>query len=111
MSILATFDQDEDVTDFVRCKIESLVANSTTADPLSTPGKQGREEYSQGEGGTGRTDWNSIQAQDRENSESFERMYVYSHPLFFAELVFTVLYFCGLSWQKKFAWNHKEASA
>ncbi|XP_050726567.1 TBC1 domain family member 9-like isoform X2 [Eriocheir sinensis] len=36
MSILATFDQDEDVTDFVRCKIESLVANSTTADPLST---------------------------------------------------------------------------
>lgn len=40
MSILATFDQDEDVTDFVRCKIESLVANSNTADPLNTPGKQ-----------------------------------------------------------------------
>ncbi|MPC89747.1 hypothetical protein E2C01_084706 [Portunus trituberculatus] len=41
MSILATFDKDEDVTDFVRCKIESLVANNTIADPLSTPGKCG----------------------------------------------------------------------
>lgn len=37
MSILATFDKDEDVTDFVRCKIESLVANSIVADPYSTP--------------------------------------------------------------------------
>ncbi|XP_063851572.1 TBC1 domain family member 9-like isoform X1 [Scylla paramamosain] len=37
MSILATFDKDEDVTDFVRCKIESLVANNTIADPLNTP--------------------------------------------------------------------------
>lgn len=37
MSILATFDKDEDVTDFVRCKIESLVANNTVADPLNTP--------------------------------------------------------------------------
>ena len=38
MTILATFDKDEDVTDFVRCKIESLVANSTVADPHNTPG-------------------------------------------------------------------------
>ncbi|XP_066990352.1 TBC1 domain family member 9 isoform X1 [Macrobrachium rosenbergii] len=37
MTILATFDNDEDVTDFVRCKIESLVANSTVTDPHSTP--------------------------------------------------------------------------
>ncbi|XP_069954953.1 TBC1 domain family member 9 isoform X1 [Cherax quadricarinatus] len=37
MSILATFDKDEDVTDFVRCKIESLVANSVVMDPHNTP--------------------------------------------------------------------------
>ncbi|XP_045619389.2 TBC1 domain family member 9 isoform X2 [Procambarus clarkii] len=37
MSILATFDKDEDVTDFVRCKIESLVANSIVLDPHNTP--------------------------------------------------------------------------
>lgn len=39
MSILATFDKDEDITDFVRCKVESLVANSTIIDPQNTPGK------------------------------------------------------------------------
>lgn len=38
MSVLATFDTDEDVTDFVRCKIESLVANSQLGDPHNTPG-------------------------------------------------------------------------
>ncbi|XP_063602227.1 TBC1 domain family member 9-like [Penaeus indicus] len=37
MSILATFDKDEDITDFVRCKVESLVANSTIIDPQNTP--------------------------------------------------------------------------
>ncbi|KAG7166769.1 TBC1 domain family member 9-like, partial [Homarus americanus] len=37
MSILATFDKDEDVSDFVRCKIESLVANSIVTDPHNTP--------------------------------------------------------------------------
>ncbi|KAK7070611.1 TBC1 domain member 8B, partial [Halocaridina rubra] len=37
MTILATFDKDEDITDFVRCKIESLVANNAVADPHNTP--------------------------------------------------------------------------
>ncbi|XP_068205458.1 TBC1 domain family member 9 [Palaemon carinicauda] len=37
MTILATFDNDEDVSDFVRCKIESLVANSSVADPHAPP--------------------------------------------------------------------------
>ncbi|KAK4303862.1 hypothetical protein Pmani_024162 [Petrolisthes manimaculis] len=37
MSVLATFDTEEDITDFVRCKIESLVANSQMADPHNTP--------------------------------------------------------------------------
>ena len=37
MPILSTFDKEDDITDFVKCKIESLVANNATLDPHSIP--------------------------------------------------------------------------
>ncbi|XP_076068621.1 TBC1 domain family member 8/9 isoform X2 [Oratosquilla oratoria] len=37
MPVLATFEKDDDITDFVRCKIESLVANNAMIDPQNAP--------------------------------------------------------------------------